>query len=417
MAQDSMTPAKEAVTVKHTMAMLLTSRQPAAIAVLGVFGMDAATAISAVCSNISVIDIPIGNVVLTLLSHDGMIFDRGLLIKRSETCFELHLHGGMAVVDQALLHLRDIGVQILSGEAAGENYRFYITNTTGEKNWILAEAMEEFGRMESLSGVRLLTEQISGGLNGWIKRCITRLSERSENKSNETLRAIQNQAQWILARWNVYKHLFEKPRIVLIGSVNAGKSTLANSLQGRPGSIGSPEAGTTRDWLDTTITIAHADMSILATIVDTAGIRETDDNLERESILRTREQMRTADLLLVVVDVQHIDCRNYEGFLKACCSSLGIKENELRPIVVAINKIDLSPWSGKLQNWTVPISALRENGMDNLSSVIWEALGLSDLDLRTPMAWTRRQRGLLEQLVSAHDVSCARRIFETIVNG
>jgi tRNA modification GTPase len=87
-------------------------------------------------------------------------------------------------------------------------------------------------------------------------------------------------------------------RIALIGSVNAGKSTLFNGLVGKKRAIVSPHAGTTRDTIEASLYSA----GFFRTYVDTAGIRKTDDVIEREGIERAEAEGQSADLLLLVVD-------------------------------------------------------------------------------------------------------------------
>src|SRR5262249_58800033 len=82
------------------------------------------------------------------------------------------------------------------------------------------------------------------------------------------------------------------------GPPNAGKSTLLNRIAKREAAIVSPYAGTTRDVIE-----VHLDLGGLPmTLLDTAGIRETDDPVEFEGVRRARERANTADLVLWVVD-------------------------------------------------------------------------------------------------------------------
>jgi small GTP-binding protein len=416
MSADSTIPPSGVPVLRHAKAGILTARQSAAIAVLTIFGIDSATAMGALCSNSAIEDMTIGDVLFTSFSHHGKVFDQGLVIKRSETCFELHLHGGTAVIDQAILSLKELGVEILSNDTLGRLVFQPIPDPKILAARIFCEFMEYLYRAESLPALRLLAGQISAGLSGWIHRSIGLLQQMEVDKNAE-LWMIQRQAQWILSRWNVCRRLFEKPRLAIVGPANAGKSTLANALIGQPGSIGSSKAGTTRDWIDAKVLLPYANMSIAVTLVDTAGIRETDDVIERESISRTREQMRLADLLLVVLDVKTTDRQHP---LDVYLASLGIEQDGTRPVIVAINKIDLTPWKDPIHNTpdlVIPISALQESGLDNLSSAIWSALGLCDLNPADAVAWTDRQRQLLNDLTVATQIIEAVRFLEILQNG
>ena len=86
--------------------------------------------------------------------------------------------------------------------------------------------------------------------------------------------------------------------VAIAGPPNAGKSTLLNRIAKREAAIVSPYAGTTRDVIE-----VHLDLAGLpVTLLDTAGIRETDDPVEREGVIRARARAASADLVLWVVD-------------------------------------------------------------------------------------------------------------------
>lgn len=90
------------------------------------------------------------------------------------------------------------------------------------------------------------------------------------------------------------RRLREGFRVVVAGPPNAGKSTLVNALANRDVAIVSPHAGTTRDAIEVLLEIE----GFAVTLVDTAGLRETNDAIEQEGVRRTRSQLRSADLTL-----------------------------------------------------------------------------------------------------------------------
>jgi tRNA modification GTPase len=99
-------------------------------------------------------------------------------------------------------------------------------------------------------------------------------------------------------------HLLNPPRIAIIGIANAGKSTLANALFAQERSITADLPGTTRDWVGE---IANID-GLAVMLMDTPGIRATDDPVEAAAIKRADEEIRAADLLILVFDpTQHAD--------------------------------------------------------------------------------------------------------------
>ncbi len=114
--------------------------------------------------------------------------------------------------------------------------------------------------------------------------------------------------------------------VAIAGPPNVGKSTLMNALARREVAIVSPHAGTTRDIIEVQLDLDGYPV----TVIDTAGIRETDDPVEQEGVRRARARAAEADLVLWLVDTPHQESRT-EGAV---------------PIWVVRNKIDLDAAAG-----------------------------------------------------------------------
>jgi tRNA modification GTPase len=99
------------------------------------------------------------------------------------------------------------------------------------------------------------------------------------------------------------ERLREGPVVAIAGPVNVGKSSILNRLAGRPAAIVSPHAGTTRDVIEISLDLGGYPVTIL----DTAGIRDSDDPVEQEGMRRARERASQADLALWVVDATDPD--------------------------------------------------------------------------------------------------------------
>ena len=163
--------------------------------------------------------------------------------------------------------------------------------------------------------------------------------------------------------------LREGIRTVIIGKPNAGKSSLMNVLVGSNRAIVTDMAGTTRDILEEQIQLKGLSLHI----VDTAGIRKTDDPVEKIGVERAKEAVRDADLILYVVDSSALLDENDEEII-----SFLQDEN----VIVLLNKTDLPTVTGpeeikkKLSKPAVCISAREETGMEELSDLI-ESMFLS----------------------------------------
>lgn len=152
-------------------------------------------------------------------------------------------------------------------------------------------------------------------------------------------------------------------QVVIVGKPNAGKSSLLNYLSGRESAIVTDIPGTTRDILRESI---HIDGMPLH-IVDTAGLRETDDVVEKEGVRRAREQMEQADLILWLIDATETHSLD----------SIDVKVNT--PIIVIKNKIDLTQESPGLiaheKYDEVKLSVKKNCGMDLLITTIKKMAG------------------------------------------
>jgi tRNA modification GTPase len=158
---------------------------------------------------------------------------------------------------------------------------------------------------------------------------------------------------------------------VIVGRVNSGKSSLLNRLLDEPRAIVTDIPGTTRDVIESTFNISGIPLRIM----DTAGLREVKDEVERLGIHRTRQKTAEADLLLIVIDRSRPLNRDDRDILAQC---------ENKKALVVINKIDLPPAEGYTEEadvlnrfTTVEISALTGQGIDRLKKAIHDAI-LSD---------------------------------------
>jgi tRNA modification GTPase len=152
------------------------------------------------------------------------------------------------------------------------------------------------------------------------------------------------------------KILHDGLTLCLVGAPNVGKSSLMNALLDKERAIVSSIPGTTRDLLEDHLRFAGLNFKIL----DTAGIRETDEEIEKEGIRRSKKAMEAADLVLVVLDVQH--------------PVLPLFWNDIpkEKAVVAWNKCDLHYDPSNLVELphSCAVSAINRSGLKELKELI-----------------------------------------------
>ena len=201
----------------------------------------------------------------------------------------------------------------------------------------------------------------------------------------------------LLANSDNGKMLKEGISTVIVGKPNAGKSSLLNSLVGEEKAIVTDIAGTTRDVLEEQINLN----GILLNIIDTAGIRDTEDVVEKIGVERAKKYLNNADLVIYVVDTSTaLDENDYEimELLKD------------RHAIVLLNKSDLSPVTTvedirkHLDKKMIAISAKEQTGMDDLEETIKEMFFSGEVTFNDEVYITniRHKKSLQEALRSLH---------------
>ena len=303
---------------RDTIFALSSGRPPAAIAVIRISGAGAGAALKILSGKIPSPRQAALARIRDPASHD--IIDEALALwfpaphsETGEDVAELQLHGGRAVIAAVLAALSRI--EGLRPAEAGEFTRRAFEN--GKLDLTAVEGLADLVMAETQGQRRQAFRQMKGLLGGraesWRQRLIQALAlvEARIDFSDEAdvpdnlvapalaiARELETEIAAALADGGRGERLREGLVVAIAGPPNAGKSTLLNLLAKREAAIVSPYAGTTRDVIE-----VHLDLSGWpVTLLDTAGIRETDDPVELEGVRRARERAGAADLVLWVVD-------------------------------------------------------------------------------------------------------------------
>jgi len=305
---------------RDTIFALSSGRPPAAIGVVRISGPRAGDALKALTGKL-----PCPRAAELVRVRDAVssdVIDQALAVwfpaphsETGEDVAELQLHGGRAVIAATLASLGRI--QGLRPAEAGEFTRRAFEN--GKLDLTAVEGLADLVMAETEGQRRQALRQLQGALGkrgeGWRQRLIEALalvearidfSEEAEVLGSSLVpalaiaREVEGEIAAALADGGRGERLREGLIVAIAGPPNAGKSTLLNRIARREVAIVSPYAGTTRDVIE-----VHLDLDGWpVTLLDTAGIRETDDPVEMEGVRRAQARAETADLVLWVVDAR-----------------------------------------------------------------------------------------------------------------
>ena len=322
--------------------------------------------------------------------HYGMIWDQGEMVDEvlvmlmrgprtftAEDTVEIDCHGGVLVTQRVLEAVMRQGARPAQ---PGEFTKRAFLN--GRMDLSEAEAVMDVIHAQNNFALKASLNQLKGAVAQRVRQLRDRILDAiafieaalddPEHISIEgyadtlsgQLEPMMEEMDYLIRRSRNGRILAEGIRTVILGKPNAGKSSLLNVLSGQERAIVTEIAGTTRDVLEEQIRVG--DMGMV--IVDTAGIRDTEDLVEKIGVKRAMEEAESADLILYVVD-----------------SSVPLDENDReimelirdRKAVVLLNKSDL-PVSVTVQELlkavqghpVISISAKQEEGLDKLEEIL-----------------------------------------------
>lgn len=286
----------------------------AAVAVIRVSGPSTATVVGRLAGRLPAPR----RATLRRLRHpcDGELLDQALVLwfpgpgsYTGEDAAELHLHGGSAVVAAVTAALARLGCR--PAEPGEFTRRAFLH---GRMDLTQAEAIADLIAAETATQRRQALRQADGALarlyGGWTAQLTQILAQQEAaiefemddlptdvaERARETAVALQAEIEAHLDDGRRGERLREGLSIAIIGAPNAGKSSLMNALLGRDAAIVSPIAGTTRDIVECRMDLE----GVPATFADTAGLRESEDLIEREGVRRAVQRVGEADLVIAV---------------------------------------------------------------------------------------------------------------------
>ena len=324
----------------QTIFALSSGRPPSAISIVRVSGPQAGLALTSLAGQI-----PAPRVATRALLRDAnqqpiddavVLWFPGPASATGEDVAEFHVHGGRAIL--AALFAALSALDNLRTAEPGEFTRRGFEN--GKLDLTEAEGLDDLVHADTDRQRRQALRQLKGLLGDRARDWRTQIIEASAlieagiDFSDEgdvpaeliapalaKIKVLLGEIRAVLAAQGHGERLREGLVVAITGPPNVGKSTLINQLARREVAIVSPHAGTTRDIIEVQLDLDGYPV----TVIDTAGIRETDDPVEQEGVRRARARAAEADLVLWLVDTAH------EKSL----------DESATPIWVVRNKIDL----------------------------------------------------------------------------
>ncbi len=316
---------------------------------------------------------------------DGELLDQGLLLYfqaphsfTGEDVVELQGHGSPIVLDRLVNECVKLGARLAKpgefSERAFLNDKIDLTQAEAIADLIHASStLAARMAIRSLQGefskrIQRLNEQIIH-LRMYVEAAIDFPEEEidflNDGKIATMLVNIETDLAAICANASQGVILREGLSVVIAGRPNAGKSTLINCLAGRDVAIVTDVAGTTRDVMREHVLLDDIPLHL----IDTAGLRESDDRVEKEGIKRAWQEVRRADCVLMVIDANVAEEKELlgEAITKALPGNV--------PVICVFNKIDTLGLTAKSEDSTVYLSAKSGDGIDLLKAKIKDIVG------------------------------------------
>ncbi|MBO6535583.1 MAG: tRNA uridine-5-carboxymethylaminomethyl(34) synthesis GTPase MnmE [Balneolaceae bacterium] len=395
---------------KRSIAAIATPVGEGGIAVIRVSGKDAFEKVNAVFRGKDLTQVPSHTV------HFGKIVDENNLpvdevlatvfkSPRSytgENTVEISCHGGVLVTQKVLETILETGVK--AAEAGEFTHRAFLN---GKMDLDQAEAVADIIHAKSIKAVDAAHQQLEGRLGQHIKQFRQQIIDATAMVELE-LDFIEEDVEFankeqlmkllvdVSAEINALLETYETGRLVkdgvktvLIGRPNAGKSTLLNTLVGSDRAIVTDIAGTTRDTID----VDWNYEGLLFKLIDTAGLRETDDIVEAEGVKRSQKAFEQADLVVYLKDLSHSFTPQEREEIKTFQQRAGET-----PFILIGTKADIEQKTEWRTEFDLKISALSGDAINTLKATLKErALENKHYDASSLLVTSSRHRDALKK--------------------
>lgn len=399
-----------------TIAAISTAQGQGGIGVIRVSGEQAFTIVDKIFKSVSgkkIMDIKGYTALFGHIYNNEEVIDEAVVLKyvapksfTGENVVEISCHGGMYITKEVL------NAVIMAGASLAEPGEFtkraYLN---GKMDLTEAESVMDIISAKSKSAARAAlfvkngalfkkSQQVkqllldkAAHLSAWADYPEEDIPEVSEDSIMEAIEESISILEKLLSTYDMGQVVKEGIDTVIAGRPNAGKSTLMNLLVGREKSIVTNIAGTTRDVVEDTVLVGN----VMLKLSDTAGIRDTDNEIEKIGVQKTFDKINGAGLVIALFDNnEELNSEDIDLINK-------IKD---MPCIAVINKIDLEDKVDKkyitdnIDN-VVYISAKQQDNIDELKNMIEKIAGTEDFDPSAGIIANERQRNAIRNAVNS----------------
>ena len=399
-----------------TIAAISTAQGQGGIGVIRVSGEDSFTIVDKIFKSVSgkkIMDIKGYTALFGHIYNNEEVLDEAVVLKyvapksfTGENVVEISCHGGMYITKEVL------NAVIMSGASLAEpgeftkraylNGKMDLTEAESVMDIISAKSksaakaalfVKDVALFKKSQQVKQLLLDKAAHLSAWADYPEEDIPEVTEDSIMEAIEESISILEKLLSTYNMGQVVKEGIDTVIAGRPNAGKSTLMNLLVGREKSIVTNIAGTTRDVVEDTVLVGN----VMLKLSDTAGIRDTDNEIEKIGVQKTFDKINGAGLVIALFDNnEELNSEDIDLINK-------IKD---MPCIAVINKIDLEDKVDKkyitnnIKN-VVYISAKQQDNIDELKNMIEKIAGTEDFDPSAGIVANERQRNAIRNAVNS----------------
>ena len=399
-----------------TIAAISTAQGQGGIGVIRVSGEQAFTIVDKIFRSVSgkkIMDIKGYTALFGHIYNNEEVLDEAVVLKyvapksfTGENVVEISCHGGMYITKEVLNAVIMAGASLAEpGEFTKRAYlngKMDLTEAESVMDIISAKSksaaraalfVKDGALFKKSQQVKQLLLDKAAHLSAWADYPEEDIPEVSEDSIMEAIEESISILEKLLSTYDMGQVVKEGIDTVIAGRPNAGKSTLMNLLVGREKSIVTNIAGTTRDVVEDTVLVGN----VMLKLSDTAGIRDTDNEIEKIGVQKTFDKINGAGLVIALFDNNEV--LNSEDI------DLINKIKDM-PCIAVINKIDLEDKVDKkyitdnIEN-VVYISAKQQDNIDELKNMIEKIAGTEDFDPSAGIIANERQRNAIRNAVNS----------------